>query len=497
MNRDIKRVALFYTRSTVYSDTSPAGIFAPITMKRLLLLLLLLRQFSTPAQPVFLTEDGTQRKMTDGYRGGFLVDSPKEIDGILFFSTPNFRLYQSDGTAAGTKMLVQFPDASLVYVQAVTKRFVYFTMRTISGSHTLFRLDRLTLKQEFITLYQKPLALEISDAKVFVHPSKNLVAVRLHMGEKKLTLLVTLADDEPKEAKLVATDFLNQESQLITRFSDVAFMDKQVYYNGFRYEESTGKKEFEYVIASAIPATKPGGQDYELKNYYSLRAKGYELNDHFYTIDDSLFAIGFFQNKATNSRDLFVGSLHPQTLRVPATLPTDQNFAWGEVLDHSLYLVNGTRLLRWVPGSNDIQEVYRKRTYQYQHLLPYRSLLKCGNFIVYREEDSLTTFNQQTKTFTYVTKPEAFIPANSLYKQMDHYTWATSRYIYYVTYKGFTPSFTQYDPVTKQSTPVTFPEFKGEQFNAFLAIFQTGDKFLFMTKYLGKKDTPVYRIFGM
>lgn len=464
-------------------------------MKLLFTGIVLLCQLFASAQLVFLTDDPNIKKETDGYRQGFLVDAPKLLDGMLFFSTPNFRLYQSDGTAAGTKVLVQFPAGSLVYVKAVTKRFVYYTIR-VGENNELKRLDRTTLKQEALTNYNKPLALEPAYSTVFVSTSKDLLAVRMHNYDLGITQLVSFADNGPSNAKTVMVNMKSDNSSLLNTFSDIAFLDQQIFYNGFEKKQVNGKSTFEYTIQSSLPGNTQG-QDYDIKNIYSLLSKGYELNDHFYTVNDSLFTIGFFQNPQTNTRDLFIGSLHWQMLRVPVTLPTDQNFAWAEVLDNQLYLINGTRLLSWTPGSGSINEVYRKRTYQYQKLQPYSSLLKCGNFIVYREEDSLRTFDLQTKTFTHVAMPPGFIPQNSLYKRMDHYVWTGKNFIYYMTYKGFTPSFIQYDPVTRQTTPVTFPESKNERFDSFLAIFQTEGKILFLTKYLGKKDQAVYKIFVM
>lgn len=464
-------------------------------MKILFTAIILLCRFLAAAQLVFLADDPNIKKETDGYQQGFLVDAPKSLDGILFFSTPNFRLYQSDGTAAGTKVIAQFPAGSLVYVKAVTKRFVYYTIRSGDGN-VLRRLDRTTIKQEALTHYQKPLTVDPGTSSVFVSTSKDLLAVRMHNYDLGITQLISFTDNGPLDAKVVMTNLKSESSAQLTTFSDIAFLGPQIFYNGFENKQVNGKSAFEYTIQSSIPGNTQG-MDYDIKNIYSLRSKGYELNDHFYTINDSLFSIGFFQNAQTNTRDLFIASIHWQTLRVPVTLPTDQNFAWGEVLDNQLYLVNGTRLLNWVPGSGKINEVYRKRTYQYQKLQPYSNLLKCGNYMVFREEDSLRTFNLQTKTFAHVAMPERFIPKNSLYKTLDHYAWTDRKHIYYMSYKGFTPSFTQYDPMTGQSAPVVFPESKNERFDSFLAIFQTEGKFLFLTKYTGKKNQPVYKMFYM
>ncbi len=258
-----------------------------------------------------------------------------------------------------------------------------------------------------------------------------------------------------------------------------------------------GKAAFEYTILSSVPDNTIAGQDYMIKNSYSLRDKGYELNDHYYSIDDSLFTIGFYQNKTTATRDFFVGAIHPQTLTIPATIPTDQNFAWGQTLDDQLYIVNGNRLLNWMPGSQKITEIYRKRMYQYQYLNPYNNLLKCGNFIVFREEDSLRTFDLQTKKFEHVAMPEKLIFPNSLFKWMDNYVWTTDRCIYYIKQQGLIYSLIQYNPLTKEQDPVVFPDTKDEKFESFLSIFQTKGKLLLMTKYNDRKNKLVYKIFTL
>lgn len=414
-------------------------IFTNLGMRLLFIGLILLCQFRASAQVVLLTEDPNINKTTDGYRQGFLVDSPKELDGVLYFSTPNFRLYQTDGTAGGTKMLVQFPSGSLVYVKAVTKRFVYFTIRS-GGVNELKRLDRVTLKQEALRHHQKPLTLEVGYSTVFVSTSKDLLAIRMYNLDLGITQLIALPDNGPVDAKLAMVSLRGENSSQLNNFSDVGFIGRQIFYNGFEKKETNGKSEFAYTILSSVPGTTPGGQDYDIKNFYNIRSQGYELNDGFKTVNDSLFTIGFFKNKQTGTRDLFVGSLHWENFRIQATLPTDQNFVWGEVLDNQLYLVNGNRLLNWTPGTSQIREVYRKRTYQYQKMHPDHNLLKCGNYIVFREEDSLRTFNLQTKTFAHFAMPENLVLQNSLYKGMEHCAWTTGSNIYYLRFTGLLPS---------------------------------------------------------
>jgi hypothetical protein len=463
-------------------------------MKLICIGLLFLWYIPAAAQPVLIAEDKNPNKTTDGYKQGFLVDAPKGIGGSFYFSTPNFRLYQTDGTPDGTKMLVQFPAESLVYVKAVTKKFVYFTMLS-GGKHSLRRLDRQTLKQESLTHQQKPLTLDMGYSAVFTSPSKDLIAIRMYNLEAGVTQLIAFPDDGPVDAKWVTASLRSDNSALLNNFSDVAFLGPQIFYHGFEKKQLDGQSVFEYIIQSSAPATTGKEQEYTTTNVYSVRAQGYELNDKFYTINDSLFTLGFLRNKQTGARDLFIGSIHRQTLRVPAILPTDQNFVWGEVLDNQLYLVNGNRLLSWVPGSGTIKEVFRKRTYQYQSMQPDRSLLKCGNYLVLREEDSLRTFNLQNNRFEHVGMPENFTPPNSLYNRKDHIAWTDRNFIYYIRYNGLIPSLIQYDPVSRQHTPVIFPEYKNEQFTSFQAIFQLENKLLFLTKYTGKKDQPVYRIF--
>lgn len=465
-------------------------------MKTVFISIILFCHITAAAQPVLIAEDKIGKKEMDGYQQGYLVDEPKAIDGQLYFTTPSFRLYCTDGTAAGTKILFQFPEGMLVYIKAVTRKYIYYTIKSY-GSDMLKRMDRITLKEEQLTNQQKPLVLQRAYSAVFTGAGKDVAAVRMYDLDAGITQLLSFSDNGPAEAKLVMANLRSENHSQLNNFSNIAFLESQIFYNGFENKIVDGKSVFEYTILSSALEKTTTGQDYVIKNSYHIRSQGYELKDALYTINDSLFTMGFFHNKETKTRDFFVGAIHPKTLTVPATIATDQNFAWAQVLDNQLYVVNGTRLLNWVPGSNNITELYRKRTYQYQYLQPYNSLLKCGNFMVFREEDSLRTFNLQTKKFDHVVMPEKFMPPNSLFKFMDNYVWTTDKFIYYVRYDGLVISLIQYNPVTKEHTPVVFPTSKDERFDSFLSIFQTDGKLLLTTKYIGKKNKPLYKLFLM
>lgn len=466
-------------------------------MKQLLILLFLIQFRTSYAQPVLIATDNNPKKFGDGYAQGYLVDQSKSIGGLTFFITPNWRLFQTDGTEAGTKELMQFPSGSLLYLKAVTRGYIYYT-RYQNDMKALFRIDRNTLRIQPVNKDGKQIDMEVGYTAMYTSPSKDEVAIRIY--KNSFTMLSALHDSK-KDANVesVIVGMSGGGTALINIFSDVAFLGRQVFYNGhIEYEQpNTPVKGMETMIQGSVPATKAGGMDYDIFSMYTVRKQGFELYDGFYRLNDSLFTFGFYDNKETKKSDLAIASLHWSGLRIPAVKAVERKNIISRVLDDQLYFTNGRQVLRWYPGKTEIEEVFIKDSLWPKSLQPNIYLMKSADNLVFSERNGVVrVYNMKTRRFSEFPTPDPVSEPNSLYKFTETRLYTTNKGIYYMAYEGSTRVFTRYDPETKKQEPIYFPTYKNEKFSEFRNIFQAGNRFYFLTEYRTKKDVAVYRIFA-
>ncbi|RYF91526.1 MAG: hypothetical protein EOO00_08115 [Chitinophagaceae bacterium] len=470
---------------------------APILiMKYFLIVLLISQTHLLNAQPVLIATDNNPKKYGDGYAQEYLVDQSRSIDGLTFFITPNWRLFQTDGTPSGTKELMQFPSGSLLYLKAVTRGYIYYT-RYQNDSKALFRIDRSTLRIQPVNDDGRQIDMEVGYTAMYTSPSKDEVAIRRY--KNSFTMLSTLHDsNKGANVESVIVGMSGGGTTLINIFSDVAFLGRQVFYNGhIQYDQpGTDQKGIETMIQGSVPTGNPAKMAYDIFSMYNVRSQGFELYDGFYRLKDSLFTFGFYDNKQTKKSDLAIASLHWSAMRIPAVKPVERKNIITRVIDDELYFTNGRQVLRWHPGLTGIEEVFLKDSLWPQSLQPGIYLLKSGQNLVFRERgDVVRIYNMSTRKFSEIRTPDAVTEPNSLYKYSETLLYTTKNGLYYMANDGPAPVFTRYDPETNKHEPIVFPTYKNEKFRAFRNVFQAGNKFYFLTEYTGKKDVAVYRIF--
>lgn len=235
---------------------------------------------------------------------------------------------------------------------------------------------------------------------------------------------------------------------------------------------------------------------YDISSFYSLRSKGFELYDGFYRVKDSLFVLGLFENAETKKKDLTIASIHWATMRVPVVKAIDRQNILTNVLDDELYFINGRQILRWTPGKTEIDELFIKDSLWPKSLASNKYLMKTGNYLLFREtEDQIKTYNLLTGKFGQFEAPEPVVEPNSLYKYLPPTIYSTSAGVFYMEMENGVQRFKRYDPATDTHEAIPFPDYKNEKFKSFTNIFQEGDRFYFLTEYIGKKERSVYRMF--
>lgn len=471
-------------------------------MKVLIVCTALLVTLGSKAQLTYLGDDAVQRS-GDGYLNRKQSPGLVTLNGKYYFITPNGNFYQTEGTAATTKIEKQFSPQSVAYLKA-TNKYVYFAYGT--GADYMGDLARYS-PATGVTIVRTPtknntmLSLNSQVVpgnnflvdEVFTSYDNDAFLIRKFTNNVFYIYLVSDHNDNAN-ADLVFTQNLN-DNYITTPISvntELETFKTDVYCNG--REKPTGVYQ---TTVNIIKRTPNDASKYEFKTNFSTLKNGLYPYNRFLRTKNNMYSLYKVIDSAAGKKYLRLYSFNDKTI-VPTTnalLLTNEDVD-TQIADGEIYISYKGTLIKYNETANKYFGIIEENdaAAAWQNIAKNTRFLKAGNYYMYRRNGVLAVYNNTLKTTS--TIPGAFGHPNQHYfTQHPAEAYAGKNSFYFTRRVNDKITFMRHNPVTNTATSIDFPEFKKEKFDEIKAIFHNGSRFVFLTKYKGKKDKPVYKMF--
>ena len=455
---------------------------------------------TTQAQLVFLGDDESDNKK-DGYEAKLVGGGLVEQRGVYFFTTPNGHLYSTTGQEATTKVLQSFPGSEGLFL-AATKRFIYYGVSSESGTN-LMQYDPATNKVNSSLYGSDPYerftlnAVTVPGTRTradeeFVHPDKSKIFFRTFKHDR--FRISAIHDDAPNSVNIVAVGDMPTTANpdvLIAVGTKPAFFKNEVYYNGRVKRPKVGHYE---TSASSAIVSSANPLQYDILSDFFLEEKKFKMFEGFLRSKTKICSMvqtipdtGIVRTKLL-VYDQKVGNTSKTSLNVQA-----DDYA-GENINGNIFISCKGYIWKYNDEKDNYWQLIDDKKSVWGKITEKNRFLEANDFLMYLSGSSFGTIGYQTTIKRTIHSPVT-IPEPNRYDVGPRYAYAASKCFYFIDNVNNVLTFTQYDPYKDQYTPIVFPEFKKEKFTEIRGIFQSGDRFLFLTKYTGKKDKPVYKMF--
>lgn len=469
-------------------------------MKIFVVVAALLISFTSTAQLTYLGDDVIQRNY-DGYTASKQTPGLVSLDGKYYFITPNGNFYQTDGTAANTKIEKQFSPQSVAYLKA-TNKYVYFAY----GSGYIGDLARYS-PATGVNIVRNP-----TDNNAFLYLNSQVVPGRDFLVDEAFTnfdndaflirkftkdnFYIYIINDHNDNAKvhLVFTQKLNNNyvTTPISVNTTVETFKTDVYCNG--RERPTG------VYQTTVNINKRSANDdtkYEFKTNFSTLKNGLFPYDRLLRTKNNIYSLYKVIDSAANKKYLRLYSFNDKVITptITALNLTDEDVD-TQIIDGEIYIMYKGSLIKYDETLKAYVGIIEEKNAAagWQNIAKNTRFLKAGQYYMYRRNNALSIYNSTLKTTNTITG--AFWHANTNYfTQHKVEAYAGKNSFYFTKRINDKVSFVRYNPVANTETPIEFPEFKKEKFEEIKAIFHYGNRFVFLTGYKGKKGKAVYKMF--
>lgn len=468
-------------------------------MKYLVLAVLLIISSISKSQLVYLGDDDIQKSKKDGYVSLLKTTGMVTLDGKYYFSTPNGRVYETDGSESNTKVLKEFAPQNLPSLQA-TSKYIYFLYNGIGedvkslarySPSTGVNLVNAGYNNISINCIKVPGGTTLVD-ELFTNYDKDALLLRTFKNDR--FNIYTLSDFNSKpDADIVAGYDLNMRdiSTPIDIGTEIETFKNEVYWNG--RVKPTGVYETSTYI---YKPTQNNARTYEFKTQFSLLK--YKLFPYFrflrtqkniFSLVKEVDSIGGFKHLLYyyDESQMKSGSydLRPQA--------TDYD---SQKIDDEIYVSCKGYLWRFIEKTTEFVEMIgdNKTTNSWDNVQKNKRFLKVNNYYLYRSNGKLWVYSATSKKTKEISN-EVLPKINNQFTLFDTYAYAGKNAFYFTQKINDKEVFTKYSPATETYTPIEFPAFKRQDFEEIKNISQINDKFVFLTSYKGKKDKPVYKMF--
>ncbi len=472
-------------------------------MKKLFFFFFTFNILITQAQLTYLGDDKIQGNY-DGYTSGKQTQGLVWLDDKYYFISPNGNVYQTDGTETNTKIIKQISPQSIAYLKS-TKKYVYFGYG--SGSGYMQDLARYS-PASGLNLVRNPsnnnAILELNSQVV---PGQNFLVDEVFANYDKESFLIRkftkdnfyiyIINDKNDNAKvdLVFTQKLNNNyiTTPIGVNTELETFNTEVYCNG--RQKPTGVYETTITINKR---TENDDTKYEFKTNFSLLKKGMFPYDRFLRTKDKIYSLFKLVDSASSKKSYRLFHYENKSVfgtKYELALPNDD--VDTQVLDGEIYISCKGYLAKY----NESKEIYeliineKDATKEWQNIAKNTRFLKVGNNYMYRRDYELYIYNSVTKKTTNL--PNTFnipIPKN-IFGQHTTFVYPGKNSFYYSQVVDNKYVFTRYNTITNTTSQIEFPSFKKENFEAIDAILHHQNKIIFLTRYKGKKDKLIYKMF--
>ncbi len=469
-------------------------------MKVIIAFLSLIVSLTTTAQLTYLGDDVTQ-SYNDGYTSSKQTPGLVSLDGKYYFITPNGKFYQTDGTAAGTKIEKQFAPQTVAYLKA-TNKYVYFAY----GSGYIGDLARYS-PTTGINIVRNP-----TDNNAFLYLNSQVVPGNNFLVDEAFTnyendaflirkftkdnFYIYIINDHNDNAKahLVFTQKLNNNyiTTPISVNTTVETFKTEVYCNG--RERPTGVYQ---TTVNINKRTENDDTKYEFKTNFSTLKNGLFPYDRFLRTKNNIYSLYKVVDSAANKKYLRLYAFNEKVITPTksAVVLTEEDVD-TQIMDGEIYFSCKGRLVKYNEPKAEYEFILfeKEGISAWQDIAKNTRFLKAGDYYMYRRNNTLSVYNSALKTTNTITG--AFWHANKHYfTQHKVEAYAGKNSFYFTKRVNDKVTFIRYNPVANTETPIEFPEFKKEKFDEIKAIFHNGNRFVFLTGYKGKKDKPVYKMF--
>lgn len=462
----------------------------------------ILLAFTANAQLTYIGDDTPQNKF-DGYQNSKRTAGLAVLGNNYFFITPNGNFYQTDGTQKNTLVKKQFSPQDVGYLKA-TNKYVYFTeggmedivknltryspasgfnlIRDVSNNYNVLPLNHMVVPGQ-----------KFSVDEMFVSYDKNDVLIRKFTNDNFYVYTIHDPNDNAN-AYLVYTRRLGTTnlSMPINMNTEIETLNGDVYFNG--RENPTG------VFQTTINIIKPVIADaskYEFKYKYAVFKNGLFPYDRFLRTKKNIYSLFKMVDSATNKKYLALYYFKDKEIaEVGKVLPYTADDVETQIMDGEIYISYKGNLHRYSEEEKDFFGVIieKNASNSWEELAKNTRFLKVGNYFLYRRNGALFVYDYSSKSTKEISKTILAKNYNFL-TQHNIYAYAGNNSFYFTQRINEKEVFTKYNPVTNTYTPILFPDFKQNRFEETKAILHNGNKFVFLTRYSGKKDIPVYKMF--
>ena len=470
-------------------------------MRKGLIIFLLIASVNAEAQLSYIGQDksisGNGYTKEYSYVGGFA-----ELKGKFYFSTPNSRFYETDGTQKGTKNITSTRGDLIQFVNT-TNKYVYFAPN--DGGAVVNRYEPVSGSLSRVRLMDNPNVLEVNGYPVpgyarlvdqeFISFEKDKITFRT-FRDNLLRIRTIYDNDQPSGAIEVAAAGLataQYPDYLIGISTQVASIRSEMFWNGIAYSYNKQKGE-NTVTSSKLPAN--GTYPYKYDKDYRLLDKGYYIRDGFLRTAKSLYVLA--QNNTRPAAPVWqlIEFTAEKAVSGSGAMSIRAADYMGEVIDGIIYVTCQGAAYKFNEITQQFLPVLQAGNIRFDAINEKKRLLKAGDYMMFRQGDSLTVFNENNKILSNVIKRQAMYPLTSRFNPEQHHAFAGTAAFYYLSGSGETSVFNQYNPATQVTRQIAFPKIGKEKFMGFKAVYNQAGTFLILAEYSGdKKYGPSYQMF--
>lgn len=457
---------------------------------------------NAPAQLTYLGEDETGKKI-DGYVAGKKTTGLVMLNGKYYFATPNGNFYQTEGNETSTKIIEKFTPQNFMYL-AATQKYIYYAKdfggglvkdfvryNPVSEKITATHFADNTYKQFTVNGNEVPGNAQTVD-EVYVSPDSDQLFIRAFTND--MFSIYALSDnsednlaDHVYSSKLVMTNI----STPISTNTEVSALNKEVYFNG--RVKPTGTYE---TSVNIYKPTETNKNKYEFKISFQIKEKKATIYDRFLRTKNAMYSLIKIEDsigKYHHDVFLYNGKSITGAKEILLNNADDYN---AQVIDGVIYVSYKGAIWTFIEEKSKFNRIYfdDAANESWDYIQKNKRFLKAGNYLLYSKGKKFGVYNLITKKSMALKNPVLANQPN-FFTYSKTYVYAGNNSFYFMDNVNGQEVFTQYNPANNSYTPFVFPEFKKQSFGEIKAIYQTGNKFVFLTSYIGKKDKPEYKMF--
>jgi len=467
--------------------------------------LLVTINITSKAQLIYLGDDEIQKKLGQGY---VLSTDTKRASGFVqlnykyYFTTPNGNVYETDGTEGNTKIIKQSCLQNFPYLKA-TKKYVYFgesnscedvkylkryspstgvVLTTIPNEN-----NRFVFTNGNVIPGKKNLVSEI-----YINYDRDALLIR-HFAFDNFYVYKIDDDNDNPGADLVVSYPLDMKN--VTTPIDIATtvetLNNEVYFNG--RTKPTG--EFETSIRIFMP-TKADSRKYEYKIGFELLKQKVNPYFGFFRTPNNIYSL----LKVTDSAGNYVHRLFyfngKNISSVTGYFDQDATDYAIQKMGDEIYVSFKGNLWKFNESKSGFEKIIKEENPMsgWEEITKDKRFLNVGNYYLYRRGGKLSMYDAALKLTKEITT-EALARNYNHFSQHNIYAYEGKNCFYFTEYINDKAVFIKYSPVNNSHTPIEFPQFKKQNFEEIKAIYSEGNKFIFLTSYIGKQDKLVFKMF--